>query len=127
MEKQPHLKLRIASLTKLMTALLAYEKLTPDEYIKISGEDIMNINPSLGLRAGDEIKVLNLIEAAMVCSANDAGKALANRVQKNEERNFAELMNQKAVILGLSETNFSNPLGFDSGENFSSISDLKVW
>lgn len=125
MEKQPHKKMPIASLTKLMTVLVAYEKLNPDDYYTISKEDILDISPSLSFVPNEEIKFIDLMEAALVCSVNDAAGALANAVQEQSTENFTWLMNQKAAVLGLSETNFSNPLGFDNEMNFSSVNDLK--
>lgn len=122
--KNPEEKLPIASLTKLMTALLAYEKLDPNEYYVISADDALSVSPSLGLMPGGQIKIINLLESSLVCSANDSAKALANAVQKQSKQNFTELMNAKAQALNLSETRFSNPLGFDSDSNYSSASDL---
>ena len=126
-EKQPHLKLPIASLTKLMTVLLAYERLNPDEAMEILPADELNVEPSLNLKAGTEVKILDLMEATLVCSANDAARALANEVQRQygNKQTFVSLMNEKAQSLGLLETNFSNPLGFDSDYNFSTVADLE--
>ena len=68
------------------------------------------------------------MEAALVCSANDAARALANEVQRtdgNSGESFVSLMNSKAKALGLLETKFSNPLGFDSDYNYSTVADLQ--
>jgi serine-type D-Ala-D-Ala carboxypeptidase (penicillin-binding protein 5/6) len=125
-DKDLHTQLPIASLTKLMTSLLAYEQLLPEAYVKIGARDILNISPALYLRPGEEIKVADLISAALVCSANDAALALANAVQKESTLTFSELMNKRASELGMQETNFSNALGFDSEKNYSTIYDLNL-
>jgi len=123
-EKNPHEKLPIASLTKLMTSLLAFERLDSNAFITASKKDTFNVSPSLYFSAGEEIKILNLLEAVLVCSANDAARALANAVSRQSKQNFTSLMNERAKELELIETNFSNPLGFDSNDNYSSVSDL---
>lgn len=126
LEKEPHLSLPIASLTKLMTTLLAYENLKPEEFIQVRGQDALNISPSLYLAPGSEVKVQNLIEATIVCSANDAGRTLANETTRQTGKAFITEMNSRAKTLGMSETHYSNPLGFDSLENYSTVSDLKI-
>lgn len=124
MEKQAGQNLPIASLTKIMTALLAYELLDVNQYYQISSDDNFSVQPVLHLRSQDSVKVLHLIEATLVCSANDAAKALAHAVERNTQRGFVNLMNEKAAELNLLNTHFSNPLGFDSDNNYSTASDL---
>ncbi len=119
-----HQKLPIASLTKLMTALLSYENLEPYDYLDVSSADRINVNPRLDLLPPDEIQIINLLEASLVCSANDAARALARATQEKTGTNFVALMNSRAKELGMEDTNFSNPLGFDSWYNYSTVSDL---
>lgn len=126
LEKQPNKALPIASLTKLMTGLLAYENLQLSEKKSITSRDQSLVSPVLNLVVGDEVSYLNLLEAALVCSANDASLALADAVHDKLGLDFSSLMNQKAEVLGLTQTSFSNPLGFDSATNYSSINDLKA-
>lgn len=125
LEKNPHLKLPIASLTKLMTALLAYDNLDLDEYILVQQADVLNISPNLNLKAEDEVKILDLLESMLVCSANDSAKTLADLTEKKLGEDFVALMNERAKSLGLVQTNFSNPVGFDSDYNYSTAEDLK--
>ena len=99
-------------------------KNTANAFITASKKDTFNVSPSLYFSAGEEIKILNLLEAVLVCSANDAARALANAVSRQSKQNFTSLMNERAKELELIETNFSNPLGFDSNDNYSSVSDL---
>ena len=124
LEKNSYEKLPIASLTKLMTALLAYEKLKPDEYLEISREDMLSISPTLGFEVGEKLKISDLMESVLVCSANDAARALANAVAKQTDKSFIALMNETAVNLELIGTRFSNPNGFDSENNYSTARDL---
>ena len=119
-----HQKLPIASLTKLMTALLAYENLEPNAYLNISAADRLKVNPRLDLEPEDRIQIINLLEASLVCSANDAARALARATEEKTGSDFVALMNLRAKELGMEETSFSNPLGFDSWYNYSTVSDL---
>ena len=124
LKKNSHEKLPIASLTKLMTALLAYEKLDMESDLEILPEDRVGINPSLGLLAGDKVRISDLLESSLICSANDSAKALARATAVKTDHDFVEEMNRRAKDLGMLETSFSNPLGFDSIYNFSTASDL---
>lgn len=124
LEKSANIQIPIASLTKLLTALVAYEKLDLGSEIEISIADTMDISPSLKLQPGEKVKVLDLFNAMLIGSNNDAALALANHAAKATNQNFVNLMNKKAKDLGMSYSKFSNPLGFDSKENFSTAKDL---
>jgi D-alanyl-D-alanine carboxypeptidase len=115
----------IASLTKLMTALVVYENMPSfKETITVTPKDLFAVEPSLGLVVGDQITVGDLFYAMLVGSANDAALALANHVETETGQNFIELMNATAKKLGMTNTHFSNPLGFDSEANYSTANDL---
>jgi len=114
----------IASLTKLLTGLVSYEKADINAYATITPKDILSVNPALHLQIGDRIKLLDLFNAMMVGSNNDAALALANHVEDITGKNFIDLMNDKAGELSMNSSHFSNPMGFDSPGNYSNAEDL---
>lgn len=124
--KNQNQELPIASLTKLMTALVVYRNAKLDENSIILEADRVSISPALGLIAGDTVKLQDLFNAMLVGSDNDAALALANYVERKTSRKFVTLMNEMAQKLSMKTTRFSNPLGFDSSYNFSSAQDLKL-
>jgi D-alanyl-D-alanine carboxypeptidase (penicillin-binding protein 5/6) len=126
LEKNPEQKLAIASLTKLMTGLVAYNNSNLNNSFTISNKDTLNISPSLGLLPGDQVSALDVFNAMLVGSCNDAALALSNFTQNSNGSNFVGLMNQQAKNLGMSNTSFANPLGFDSSSNYSTADDLKL-
>ena len=125
-QKESRKQLGIASLTKLMTALVAYKNSDLNQSFTITGRDIYKVNPVLGLEAGDQVKALDVFNAMLVGSDNDAALALANFVATSTDENFIELMNRQAKSLGLNNSHFSNALGFDSQYNYSTAEDLKI-
>lgn len=124
--KQIDNSLPIASLTKLMTVWTTLEHVDPGEIIEISPADQVNVSPSLDLKAGDKVAVQDLIQSILVGSANDAANVLGGYVSRKLELPFSELMNQEAVQLGMKNSRFSNPMGFDSAVNYSSARDLAL-
>ncbi len=118
--------LPIASLTKLMTVWTALEHTQLEEIIEVSPSDQINVSPSLGLIAGDKVMVKDLIQSILVGSANDAANVLGGYVSRKLDLPFSELMNQEAVQLGMKNSRFSNPMGFDSAVNYSSARDLAL-
>ncbi len=119
-------KLPIASLTKLMTALVVVEKTEMDDVVTIRKEDLLGIGNTVGLIEGEKIKVRDLLKAMLIPSGNDAALSLASYVAGTPEK-FSELMNEKAKQLNLVATRFSNPAGWDywaTQENFSNSLDL---
>ncbi len=116
-------KLQIASLTKLMTAIVASEDQNFLNQIEINSADQISIAPYLGLKKGDQVNPLDLLKAMIVGSANDAALTLANHFPNRAD--FVAKMNAKAVDLGMINTNFSNPMGFDSEANYSTAADLQ--
>jgi serine-type D-Ala-D-Ala carboxypeptidase (penicillin-binding protein 5/6) len=108
--KNPHLKLPPASTTKVMTVLLAKEKLSGDDRVLI-GRNAANAAPSkAGLTAGAQYTANDLMTACLVSSSNDAAVALAEAVAGSESA-FAKLMNAKARSLGMKDTQFVNATG----------------
>jgi len=116
-------RLRPASLTKLMTALLAVEALAPEETVVVSARAASAEGVRLGLRAGARIAADSLLAAALLRSANDACLALAERVAGSEKA-FVAAMNARAAALGLADTRFANACGFDADGHYASARDL---
>lgn len=113
----------IASLTKLMTALVVLEKAKPDDIFTVSKKAVATTGEMGGLIVGEKITVKNLLYALLVESSNDAAIALGENIATTTQENFINLMNQKAQNLGLADTTFADPSGLDPG-NRSSAWDL---
>ena len=111
----------MASITKMMTALLALEKGNLSDSIEIT-EDVY-INKDSRVRLGQGYVMHELIYEMMMVSDNDAAYALAKHVAGDTLR-FYELMNQKAQYLGMDSTHFANPNGMPNNNNYSSAADL---
>ena len=114
----------IASITKIMTALVVLERAGPDEVVRVEGPAPTVGESSIGLRAGERLPVRDLLTAMLVYSANDAAYALAYHVGKGSVGRFVSLMNAKAEELGLEDTHFSRPDGLDAPGNYSSARDV---
>lgn len=123
-KKSEHARLPVASLTKLLTAYAAYENLDLNESLTVPNQPLIATGPALKLKAGDKILTLDIFNAMLVGSANDAAEILALNVEKRTKKSFPELMNETAQALGMTESHFDNPLGFDSPQNYSSAEDL---
>lgn len=109
----------IASLTKLMTALIAAEYINLDKSVYVTQPTFVeSLIPRLGER--NKVSMYSLLQLLLVESSNEAAEVIAG--QLGRER-FIELMNEKAVSLGLKQTHFADPSGL-SAENISSVSDL---
>ncbi len=113
----------IASLTKFMTAIVASEDPSFKESITITQEDVLKVSPYLGLVPGDKVNPEDLLKAMLLGSANDAALTLANHFPNKID--FVLKMNAKAKELGMENTHFSNPVGFDSEANYSTAKDLR--
>ncbi len=123
--KNPEQKFSIASLTKLLTALVTYQNVDLSQTATITPGDVITISPSLGLKPGDNIVFSDLFNSMLLGSANDAAKALSNHSFLGGGTEFVKNMNRVAGALGMQNSNFSNPLGFDSQNNYSTAEDLK--
>ncbi|MEN9406699.1 MAG: hypothetical protein RLZ12_983 [Bacillota bacterium] len=117
-------RLSIASLTKIMTALIVLENISDlDELVTISPADL-KVEPSIvHFQAGEKIPVRSLLYGLMLKSGNDAALALARHTAKDVPT-FVALMNTKAAELGLANTHFANPHGLDDPKNYSTAMDL---
>lgn len=108
--KNPHLRLPPASTTKVMTALVALERLPMDRMVTISAHAWGQAPSKAGLVRGAQYSVKDLLTATLVSSSNDAATALAEAVSGTEWQ-FAALMNEKAKQLGMKDTRFINASG----------------
>ncbi len=115
-----------ASITKLMTVLVALEHAQLDDVVTVSPQAASVGESSVTLRAGERLTVRDLAIAALVPSANDAATALALHVGEGSLPRFVELMNAKARSLGLTSTRFENPHGLDQAGHVSSARDVTV-
>lgn len=113
-----------ASLTKIMTATLALESGRMNEIVTITKEMIQVEPTKAGLRVGEKFYLKDLVKAAMVMSANDAAMSIGVYLGDGDVDKFVKEMNQKARKIGMKNTNFTNPCGFDIGNHYSTALDL---
>lgn len=116
-------ELPIASLTKIMTAIVAIEHGKMDEKVKVSSHAYRKEGSSIYLQLGEEMSLENMLYGLMLRSGNDAATAIAEHVGGSEE-GFVHLMNQQVDLLGLKHTHFQNPHGLDAKGHYSSANDL---
>jgi len=115
-----------ASLTKILTCIMAIESGRMDQDVLITKESTMVEPSKAGFKQGDKIKLVDLVKAAMVNSSNDAAFAIAIHLSGNID-SFVASMNSKAKMLGMKNSRFTNPAGFDKGiyaGNISTAEDL---
>ena len=127
--KQPRKRLLIASTTKIMTAMVAVDRAPLDRLITVS-EMAAKMEPnSMGLKAGEQLTLEELLFGMMLDSGNDAAEAIAEGVGggggAGRDR-FVGWMNDKARTLGLADTSFANPAGLDDPKQYSTVYDLSV-
>jgi len=117
--------LRIASLTKIMTAIVAIEYGDLSSKAKVTKRAAGREGSSIYLKLGEEMTLSNMLYGLMLRSGNDAATAIAEHVG-GSEAGFVYLMNEKAIELGLMNTQFRNPHGLDEEGHISSANDLAV-
>ena len=122
LEKDPARRLPPASLTKIMTALIALESAPLQEVVKIDHRALVH-HSSSQFRPGEEFLLRDLVTAMLVASANDACQAVAWHVGGNADK-FVAMMNERARALGLKNTYFANACGFDAPGHYSTAADL---
>ena len=120
-----HNRLPMASTTKIMTALIAVERLKLDDVVTIPKEAVGIEGSSIYLKLGEKISVLDLLYGLMLRSGNDSAVALAIHTAGSVSK-FVDLMNEKANQLGLKNTSFKNPHGLSEKEHFTSAYDLAL-
>ncbi len=116
-------RLAPASLTKVMTGLLVIEAGRQDEVVTVSSHAAAATGTRLGLQAGERMTVQALLVAALLASANDACRALAEW-RDGGEAAFVARMNRRAAELGLQDTRFANACGHDARGHHSTARDL---
>lgn len=121
--KNPNLKLRPASTTKLITAMVALDRLDPDAMVRISDHAATTPSVSPRLRAGEHFSVRSLLTLALMRSVNSAAVALAEATAGSEYA-FTELMNRKAVELGADNSRFINASGLPGPNQYVTAYDL---
>ncbi|TAJ09997.1 MAG: D-alanyl-D-alanine carboxypeptidase [Nitrospirae bacterium] len=112
-----------ASLTKIMTALLAVESHKLEETATVGAAAAGETGSRIGLKPGDQLKAGDLLAATLLMSANDACHALADHVAGSEAQ-FISLMNRRAATLGLRHTHFTNACGHDQPGHVSTAREL---
>lgn len=129
-QKNIYESLPIASLTKLMTAVVVIETINLEDVVMVSKQAVMTEGEAGNLAVGEELTVKNLLYALLVESSNDAATALEEYFNTNLSSNtLVDAMNERALRMGLSETIFNNPSGLDENgipSNFSSGIDIAV-
>ena len=125
-EKDAHTQRRIASITKIMTAILAIESGKMNDMVKVSENAVRSEGSSIYLKSGEKISLEDLVYGLMLRSGNDAATAIAEHVGGSLD-GFVYLMNQKAQELGMADTHFANPHGLDDHEDhYSSAYDMAL-
>ncbi|WNR42488.1 D-alanyl-D-alanine carboxypeptidase family protein [Paenibacillus roseipurpureus] len=107
--------MRIASLTKIMTAIIAIEQGDLNSMVKVSKNAFGKEGSSIYLKLGEEMRLHDMLYGLMMRSGNDAATAIAEHIGGSVE-GFVYLMNEKAVSLGMDHSHFTNPSGLDEGE-----------
>jgi serine-type D-Ala-D-Ala carboxypeptidase (penicillin-binding protein 5/6) len=118
------LRLPIASITKLMTVLVTLEHADLDDVVTATRGAAGVGESTIDLRPGERLTVRELVEAALIQSANDAAAALADYVGDGDRSAFVAMMNAKARELGLRDTHFENPDGLDAPGHYSTARDV---
>ncbi len=132
-EKDADRKIFPASMTKIMTSIIAFDLIKSGE-LSLNDKFIVSENAwrlsqsgysSMFIMVGDEISVENLLKGIIISSGNDACIALAEGIAGTEEE-FAFLMTEKAKEIGMENTNFSNSSGINAPDNLSTVRDIMI-
>lgn len=123
--KSENEKRKMASTTKIMTAIVVLEHSNLSDIVTVSAKAASTGGSRLGLHSDDKISIHDLLYGLLLCSGNDAAIALAESVGGDVE-SFANLMNQKANDLGLNSTHFITPHGLDNDEHYTTAYELAI-
>ena len=118
-------KVKIASTTKILTAIVAIENKDLKDMVLISKKAAGTGGSTVGLKAGSEVSLQSLMYGMLLKSGNDCAVAIAEYVGGDIE-NFAKMMNEKAYEIGAKDTYCTNPHGLDTDENYSTAYDLAL-
>ena len=123
--KKENEKRKMASTTKIMTAIVVIENTNLEEIATVSPKAAGTGGSRLGLHTNDKISIMDLLYGLLLCSGNDAAVALAEFTSGSIE-NFSILMNDKAKQLGLTSTHFVTPHGLDNDEHYTTAYELAL-
>ena len=132
-ELEPDMSIYPASMTKIMTSIVLFD-LIKDKKINLDDKFLISEKAwrmsesgysSMFLMINDEVSVENLLKGIIIASGNDACVAIAEGVAGSEE-NFAEIMNEKASELGMTNSNFANASGINNPDNYSTVRDIAI-
>ena len=132
-EFDPDAQIYPASMTKIMTSIIAFDLLKKNQ---LSLDDLFVVSEnawrlsqsgysSMFIMINDEVSVEDLLKGIIIASGNDACVALAEGIAGSEE-NFAEMMNEKAIEIGMTSTNFTNSSGINDADNISTVRDIAI-
>ncbi|AMA73641.1 D-alanyl-D-alanine carboxypeptidase family protein [Aneurinibacillus thermoaerophilus] len=125
-EKQADRRMRIASLTKIMTAIVALEEGNSQDIVTTPNSAYGKEGSSIYLKRGEKMKMEDMLYGLMLRSGNDAAVAIAEHVGGSIE-GFARLMNEKAEYIGMHSSHFTNPHGLDDSDNhYSTARDMAL-
>ena len=124
-EKDARTARPMASTTKLMTALLAVENLDPNETVAVPAAALPVEGSQIGLKAGEQITVRDLLAGLLLASGNDTANALALLMDDSLPA-FAERMNRRALTLGMTDSRFVTPSGLDENGHSASARDMAL-
>lgn len=124
-EKKAHEIQSVASITKLMTAIIAIESGKLNEVAIASRRAIYTEGSSIYLEQGERMKIRDLVYGLMLRSGNDAAVVISEHIGGSVE-GFVYLMNEKARWLGMTNTNFENPHGLESENHYSTAYDMAL-
>jgi len=116
-------RMRIASLTKIMTAIVAIENGKLSDAVKVSKNAFGKEGSSIYLKLGEEMSLQHMLYGLMLRSGNDAATAIAEHIGGSEQ-GFVLLMNEKARDLGMAGSSFMNPHGLDHNNHYSTANDM---
>lgn len=114
-----------ASITKIMTAIVALENGDFSKEVEFTNNAVSQIPTNLDVDKGVKVPLYKLIEAMLVRSGNDSSVAIAEHIG-GTEREFVRMMNDKARELGMNDTNFENPSGLPNANQYSTARDLAI-
>lgn len=117
-----------ASITKILTALVAIENSKPTDMVKFSEESIQSLEPGyahIAMKAGEEITMKDALHALMLASANEVAYAIGETVGGTHEK-FIEMMNDRAKELGCTHTHFINTNGMFDEQHYTSARDMAL-
>lgn len=124
-EKNADKRVKIASVTKLMTGIVALENAKSTDLVSISKNAALIGGSCVGLKSGSEVTLDSLLYGMFLESGNDCAIAVAEHTGGTIE-NFVSMMNKKAYEIGAKNTRFSNPHGLDTDENYSTAKDVAI-